>query len=180
MARHDLTLLHRWLEEGGEDDDGLGLLREGFQAVALHPDDAVDVTAALKEARGADPVRDETWQRLAVLAAEITDRYRYDYDPSHEALVAAVRGGLDAPRGRGLVGRHGVFRRQDLVTRAFPNPSDPDEPILQDAVFIESEPWSEHARQWGRMVAVFVMDAGHHDRWFVDHLHPGKQFGRPW
>ena len=57
----------------------------------------------------------------------------------------------------------------------------PDKPKkIFDAVFLEAEPSSEHAKSYGRMGAVHVLGDEHLDRWFLSDMRHGRDLGRPW
>lgn len=105
--------------------------------------------------------------------SEAAARYRHPYDPMHGLVVDQIRATVPRQRGRSVSGKHGDFRRGDAVCL-------PQGRTILDGVLLEVEPSSEHATRFGRMAGVQLLSDQSLTRWFLDELHHGRDYGRPW
>ena len=175
MFKNDLSALRRWLTETENPREGLDQVETAVQPLVLHADDAELVPDLVARVRG-EP-SDSALARLAGFLADLAVRYDYEYPENLVERVVAFRASVTPSRGPPVIGANGPFRRGDLVVR------EKEGGRLQDAIFIEAEPPTAHARLYGRMVAVLVLSAKPADdlvdRWYLDHLYPGRDYGRP-
>lgn len=177
---NELAGLRTWLRAPQEDEDGLLAVVTATEAVALHPYDGDKLEAlALRVRTGqVDEEVDAAWTALTVWIASVVDRYQHDYPTDLGAAVRKVRRTLKASRGPCVVGANAAFRRGDLVCR--PVGRDGKLTGVHDAVYLDAEPPTKHARQYGRMAAVHVLaPVDQIDRWYIDQLYLGIDFGRP-
>jgi hypothetical protein len=177
---NDLAALTNWLAaEHGEDDDGLLALISATETIALHPLDEDRLAAVVVQVQNVtdEDTKDLAWTNVAAFAAGLLDRYGHSYSDELGRLLRGARKDLSASRGPPIYGRNGAFRRGDLVARPFAR----EGKIVgaHDAVFLEAEPLSEHVKTYGRMAAVHNLTHDVIDRWYVDQLFLGIDFGRP-
>ncbi len=146
--------------------------------LSLHPEDRSTVNMKIGMARyyGADSgCRSE----LIGLIDGLCQRYSHPFDSGHHDAVDEIRILLPPPqRGRAVRGMFGEFRRGQAVCRIQGERR--GKSIIEDAIFLEAEPSSDHARRFGRMVGVQTLDDLSLTRWFLDELHHGREYGRPW
>jgi hypothetical protein len=175
-----LDELQAWLAAPQEDDDGLLAMITATESVALHPYDGDTLEALAQRVRTAQAEADvdAAWLDVTVWVASVVNRYQYEYPTDLGAAVRAARRDLKASRGPAAVGANASFRRGDLVCR--PVGRDGKLVAVHDAVYLDTEPTTKHARQYGRMAAVHVLaPVDQIDRWFLDRLYLGIDFGRP-
>ena len=183
IHRNDLEELTAWLAESQEDDDGLLALISATEVVALHPHDADRLAAVVVQVQNSqtDEARDAAWTNVTALVASILARYDHTYPDDLGTRIRAARKkwleALGASRGPPLYAANGAFRRGDLVVR--PVARNGEIVGVQDAIYIDPEPVSDHTRAYGRMAAVHVVSRDLVDRWFLDQLFLGIDFGRP-
>ena len=152
-------------------------LQEVVDRTPLHSDDRASVQIKIGMARhyGGSP---ECRADLIQLVDSLVDRYRYPIEPEYALVVDQIRSGLpSSQRGRGVGGLFGEFRRGEVV--CLPQIVDGDLMIL-DGVFLEAEPSSDHTRKFGRMGGVQQLCDLSLTRWFLDEIHHGREYGRPW
>tara|TARA_Y100000310_G_scaffold315137_1_gene365367 strand:- start:349 stop:933 length:585 start_codon:yes stop_codon:yes gene_type:complete len=178
---NELDELKAWLAAPLEDEDGLLAVVAATESVALHPYDGDKLEALALRVRRADQDEvelDAAWLDITVWIASVVNRYQYEYPTDLGASVRAARRDLKASRGPAVVGANAAFRRGDLVCR--PVGRDGKLVAVHDAVYLDTEPWTKHAQQYGRMAAVHVIaPVDQIDRWFLDRLYLGIDFGRP-
>lgn len=175
---NELDGLRDWLTEPREDDDGLLAVITATEPVALHPYDGDTFEVLVGQVRDADGDLDAAWLALTVWVASVIDRYKYEYPTDLGSAVRRARRELSAARGPRVVAANGAFRRGDLVSR--PVGKDGVLTAVHDAVYLDAEPTSKHAQTYGRMAAVHMLaPVNQIDRWYIDQLYLGIDFGRP-
>ena len=165
--------LREWLRKSPSDLESLGA---ALDETELHPIDRrkVEMCRRTADFRGSRPDVDS----LLACVRDLDSRYSGGL-PDHSDRIAEIRAQMRPSRGPGVEGLYGTFRRGDLVSK--PEWRAPDKPkAILDAVFIEAEPSSDHAKAYGRMAAVHVLGREHLDRWFLSDIRHGRELGRPW
>lgn len=169
---HALDALRDWLTKTADPEKGLDQAEKAVQPLLLHPEDAAALRTLFARARA----ENAAVVRLVGFLADLVHRYAYPYQTDLVERVLDIRDGLAPSRGPPVIGENGAFRRGDLIVRAIGD-------VIQDAVFLEAEPVSAHSRTFGRMGAMQVLgqtdELNFVDRWFLDDVHHGKDFGRP-
>jgi hypothetical protein len=165
--------LREWLRRSPSDLEALGT---ALDETELHPIDRrkVEMCRRTADFRGSRPDVDS----LLACVRDLDSRYSGGL-PDHTDRIAEIRAQMRPSRGPGVDGLYGTFRRGDLVSKPEWRAPDKAKSIL-DAVFIEAEPSSDHAKAYGRMAAVHVLGREHLDRWFLSDIRHGRELGRPW
>ena len=177
---NELEPLQAWFAAPQEDDDGLLAVIAATGPIALHPYDE-DTFAAMVtqvEAAPAEAELDAAWLALTLWCASVLDRYKHSYPTDLGSAVRRVRRDLPVARGPRVVAANGAFRRGDLVCR--PVGKGGELVAVHDAVYLDAEPPNKHAQTYGRMAAVHMLTpVVRIDRWYLDQIYLGLDFGRP-